>query len=196
MTVSQRKITTALEIANEAHRNEWRKGSGLPYMTHIYDVMKLASKIGVHISDWETYCTIILHDTIESGLDVGSIKFKVDNTVGDYVELLSYIPEKGISDQLNKARKQAYLDGLADPSTPLPVLLVKALDRLCNVVDFYNSDDYDYAKKYLWKADALFYAAIITRDDALSQYYGWEVAKNLISEHNRVAELVLVDPHF
>lgn len=195
MTFSQTKIQRAINLANDAHQNEWRKGSGLPYMTHIYDVMRLASKIGVSVADYETYCTIILHDVHESGLALDNIGWVVGKDIKENIRLLSYVPEKGITDQLNRTRKQAYLDSFADPLIPLPVLITKALDRLCNVVDFYEAGDCIYAKKYLGKADILFYT-IRQRFDAIEQYYGWHVAKGLVNEYNRVNELVAVDPHF
>lgn len=195
MTLSQAKIQAAINLANEAHQNEWRKGSGLPYMTHIYDVMRLASKIGVSIVDYETYCTIALHDAHESGVAIMTIEREMGKDIAENVRLLSYIPEKGIPDQLNRTRKQAYLDGFADPTIPLPVLLTKALDRICNVLDFYDSDDYNYAQKYLRKADAVFNSVVI-RINEFNEFYGWEVTRNLCIEYDNVSKLVSVDPHF
>jgi (p)ppGpp synthase/HD superfamily hydrolase len=192
----QGKIQVALDLANETHRNEWRKGSGLPYMTHIYDVMRLASKIGIPIEDWGTYCTIALHDTYESGMALANIELYMGETIRKYVELLSYIPERDIPVQLNKTRKQAYLDSFGNPDLPIQVLMVKALDRLCNVVDFRESGDVNYARKYLMMADVLFDTVLATRRTDVVTHYGLITFKCLEKEYYRVRDLTRCDPTF
>jgi (p)ppGpp synthase/HD superfamily hydrolase len=191
----QGKIQVALDLANETHRNEWRKGSGLPYMTHIYDVMRLASKIGIPIEDWGTYCTIILHDTYESGLDILEIKKSFGDKISCYIIDISFIPN-GFSKLSLKEQKQDYLDSFGNPDLPIQVLMVKALDRLCNVVDFRESGDVNYARKYLMMADVLFDTVLATRRTDVVTHYGLITFKCLEKEYYRVRDLTRCDPTF
>ena len=55
-------INTAIEVALEAHKNQFRKGTKIPYVTHPLAVGIMLAKTGC--SD-EVIVAGILHDTVE-----------------------------------------------------------------------------------------------------------------------------------
>lgn len=163
-----RQIQKALDIAYVAHKDEWRKGSGLPYISHIFDIMKMAHKVNIPMTDVITYQAIILHDAVESGYSLDVIKFELPD-VAPIVEELTFLG----------GDKPAYLASFATKSTT--ALMVKVLDRICNVWDFYDTD-LMYARKYLEKADVLFQALLARNPDIVTKW-GWSTWNRLIDEH-------------
>lgn len=180
----QRKITMSLDTANFIHRDEWRKNSGLPYMSHIYDIMALANKVGIPIDDWQTYCTIILHDTYESAPQ-SNVLHKIHRELGHevslYVSELSFLPDE-FQHQREvdvKTQKQNYLDNLAGTEVhPIPKV-VKILDRICNTLDFYHGGQVEYARKYYKKASQLIENVFMDEDNSIKNYYGDKVHNGL-----------------
>lgn len=174
----RRQIQKALDIAYSAHNDEWRKGSGLPYITHIFDVMKLANRIGIPTTDVETYQAIILHDAVESGYARDVIAYELPS-VASIVEELTFLgtPEE----------KHAYLASFATKS--LTALVVKVLDRICNVRDFHEGGEEAYARKYLRKADALF-AAMMSRRGEIADRWGLPVPARLVDAYARLKNTV------
>jgi (p)ppGpp synthase/HD superfamily hydrolase len=171
----RKQIEVALGMAFEAHAHEWRKGkNALPYMVHIFDIMRLARSIGIPISDAEFYQAIILHDVVESGYNLDIIAFDLPN-VAPIVEELTFLG--GPKD------KPAYLESFAAKS--LAALVVKILDRISNVWDFHEDGEVEYARKYLWKADALF-SAMVERRGEIVDRWGSSVWGRLFKEYSRL----------
>ncbi|MDR3582524.1 MAG: hypothetical protein P4L67_04595 [Candidatus Pacebacteria bacterium] len=171
-------VECAIGIASEAHAREWRKGkNGLPYMVHIYDIMRFARKIGIPTSDTDVYQAIALHDTVESGLPIGIIKTLLPQIV-PVVEELTFLgtPEE----------KPDYLASFAGKS--VVALVVKVMDRICNVWDFYDDGDREYARKYLQKASELWMAAYARRSEIIDRF-GQAVWDNLSWEYDHVSNM-------
>lgn len=145
---NKRAIECAVGLASEVHQREWRKGkNGLPYMVHIYDIMKLARHVGIPISDGEVYQAIALHDVVESGCKIEHVKTLLPK-IAPIIEELTFLG--------TKEEKPAYLASFGEKS--VTALVVKAMDRLCNTWDFFKDGDARYAGKYLKMADSLFHA--------------------------------------
>ena len=85
MTYSDR-FTAAFELANHLHRDQRRKGSDVPYMTHLMGVASLVGEFG---GGEDQMIAALLHDAVE---DQGGhstlerIRSRFGDTVAGYVE--------------------------------------------------------------------------------------------------------------
>lgn len=173
---NRRQIEKALEIANSIHSHEWRKGkNGLPYMDHIYSIMGFARHVGIPISEVIVYQAIALHDTVESGLAIGVIRAEIP-AIAPIVEELTFL---GTKDD-----KPAYLDSFANKS--VVALVVKIMDRICNVVDFMDDGNTPYARQYLKMAESLWTVAYYRRRE-IGDRFGDAVYSRLSKEYDNLA---------
>ena len=124
------RFDEALVYAASAHRRQIRKGSGVPYLSHLLGV---ASLVLEHDGDEIAAIGALLHDCIE---DCGSehaefIRAQFGDEVLTIVEACSdaSVP-KGAEKPEWTGRKQGYIAHLADQ--PPAVLLVSASDKLHN----------------------------------------------------------------
>ena len=127
MTLSPR-FSDALTLAWELHRNQTRKGSGIPYMTHL---MAVSCLVGEYGGDEDLIIGGLLHDSIEDCSDRISLPQLIERfgwRVGKVVE--------GCSDCQStpkppwEQRKRAYVERLKNESTDIK--LVAASDKLHN----------------------------------------------------------------
>lgn len=121
------RVDDALALAADAFRNVIRKGSGVPYLTHLLQVMVY---VGEHGGDEDQLIAAVLHDYLE---DVeGATAEELRERFGDRVARLV----EGMSDSVThpkppwKERKQRYLDALADK--PAELKLICCADKLHN----------------------------------------------------------------
>ena len=175
-------ILKALELAVDVHKNEWRFG-GLPYLVHIFDLVKTLGRIGIPTSYFSTYQLALLHDTVESGCDPARIA-AISTQLALHVEDLTY---RHVSDQkLDRQLKADYIASLA--TKDVECLVVKCVDRINNVWDFLDHGG-DYAFKYFHKADALF-DAFYDRRAEITERFGPEVWSNLEAELIKLHEAI------
>jgi (p)ppGpp synthase/HD superfamily hydrolase len=122
------RVSQAFAYALQLHRHQERKGSTIPYITHL---MAVAAIVGEYGGDEELVIAGLLHDAVEDqgGQDrLKEIRFTFGDRVARVVEGCSdtdVVPKPPW-----KERKDAYLAHLkdADPDT----LLVSAADKLHN----------------------------------------------------------------
>ncbi len=118
----------ALGFAFELHREQYRKGSGVPYVAHVLGVSSLAFEYG---ADEDEAIGALLHD---AGEDQGGqqVVDKIRVRFGDHVAAIV----TGCSDTLVvpkppwRERKEAYLQHLATASRSIH--LVSGCDKLYN----------------------------------------------------------------
>ncbi len=120
----------ALQVALAAHKNHLRKGTQVPYASHLLAVASIVLDYG---GDEDEAIAALLHDSVEDrGVDPEDIRQRFGDKVANIVVACSDSLEK---DPNNKAdwrkRKEAYLEHLE--TAPSPVLLVSAADKLHNV---------------------------------------------------------------
>lgn len=118
----------ALQLAFELHRDQQRKGSGVPYLSHLLSVAALVLEAG---GDEEEAIAGLLHDAVEDqgGLEtLARIRAGFGERVADIVLACSDSTE--VPKPPWRQRKEAYLAHLeqAAPS----VLLVSCADKLHN----------------------------------------------------------------
>lgn len=125
-------FSTALVFAARVHRDQWRKGSDIPYIAH---VMAVAALVLEHGGDQDEAIGALLHDAAEDAggeAMLAEIRAQFGDAVGDIVLGCS---DSLVEDPTAKApwleRKQAYIAHLVEASPS--VCLVSAADKLHNV---------------------------------------------------------------
>lgn len=128
------KLDQAITFATKAHRNQVRKYSGEPYITHPLAVMEIVATVP-HTEDM--LIAAVLHDVVED-CDV-SIQDVCDNfgtVVGMYVEYLTDVskPEDGNRAFRKEMDARHYARGPAEAQT------IKVADFIHNTADIHKND--------------------------------------------------------
>ncbi len=122
------RLIEALGVAARLHEAQVRKGSGVPYLSHLLGTCSIALEYG---ADEDEAIAALLHDAIEDVEPVAHARAAVA-AFGDRV--LHIVEGCTDSDEHPKppwrARKQAYIDHVAEADAS--VLLVSAADKLHN----------------------------------------------------------------
>lgn len=122
------RFADALTFAFDLHRMQERKGTGIPYFTHLMSVAALALENG---ADEETAVAALLHDAVEDqgGREMAeTIRRRFGHRVADIVS--GCTDAEASPKPPWRQRKEAYLAHLA--GAPAEVLLVSASDKLHN----------------------------------------------------------------
>lgn len=139
------RLAEALALAIELHGNQPRKGTGIPYVSHLLGVCSLVLE---HGGDEDEAVAALLHDAAEDQggeRTLGHIRQAFGEAVADTVE--------GCSDTLVepkppwRERKQRYIEHVR--GAPEPVLRVSAADKLHNVRAMLS--DYHVVGEALWE---------------------------------------------
>lgn len=132
------KFDEALALASELHRKQNRKGTPIPYISHLMAVAGIVLEANAyHPMDniEDVAIGALLHDAIEDQghkIDLDQIKEKFGGTVYRIVLECSdaIVTEKGQEKPPWKDRKRAYLDKIAGKSQE--TLLVSCADKMHN----------------------------------------------------------------
>src|SRR3712207_6225248 len=128
------RFDDALLFASRHHREQLRKGSRVPYMTHLMSVSALVME---HGGSEDQAIAALLHDAVEDapagtgGAVLAEIRSRFGDTVADIIRACS----DGLDADGNRSgswaeRKRPYVAGLADK--PVDALLVTAADKTHN----------------------------------------------------------------
>ena len=141
--MSQR-VLRAINTAAWAHDGQLRKGTDLPYVSHVYGVMHLVSQQpGV---DENTIIAAVLHDVFEDASD----KYSIEDMERDFGELATtYVRMISKDKSLNTWQERAddYLSRLDLISSP--PLVIAACDKVHNLSSILA--DYDEVGEELWQ---------------------------------------------
>ena len=122
------RFDRALGLASELHRQQLRKESGVPYVSHLLAVCSLALE---HGADEDQAIAALLHDAVEDqgGLPTAA---RIRALFGDRVaELVLALTDAVVVPKPPwRQRKELYLVHLA--AAPLDVLLVSCCDKIHN----------------------------------------------------------------
>lgn len=125
------RISRAMELAVERHGHQARKGTSVPYLTHL---MSVAAYVGESGGSEDEMIAALLHDAVEDG---GGLPLLEEIRKG-FGSAVAGIVE-GCTDDASggekapwQERKQAFLRSLASAS--LPVLRVVCADKLHNAL--------------------------------------------------------------
>lgn len=125
------RLEKAFIFAAEAHRNDTRKGTSIPYVSHLLQVAGLVLELG---GDEDEAIGGLLHDVAEDAGGECALQ-EILERFGPTVELIVRQNSDSLTGRkTNKApwreRKEAYLDGIALKSTS--ALLVSICDKIHN----------------------------------------------------------------
>jgi (p)ppGpp synthase/HD superfamily hydrolase len=122
------RFAQALVYADAAHAGQVRKGTSVPYISHLLAVAALTLE---HGATEDEAIAALLHDTVEDsgGLDrLRDVRERFGPNVAEIV--MGCTDSTEIPKPPWRERKQAYLRNL--PTEPASVLLVSACDKLHN----------------------------------------------------------------
>ena len=120
----------ALRWAAELHGDQMRKGTTIPYVSHLLAVTALVLE---HGADEDEAIAALLHDAVEDQGGASTLA-EIRRRFGDRVaEIVAAVSD---TDMVPKPpwreRKEGYLHHLAEPTTTTSALLVAAADKLHN----------------------------------------------------------------
>lgn len=147
------RIEQAIMFATEKHKNQFRKGTPIPYIVHPIEVMQILRE---NNADEDTIIAGLLHDTIE---DTGT-KYQeiLDNFGKEVAEIVQDESEdKSKAYRVRKAEHMAKVK-----QSPIKSKMVTCADKLSNIKSTYLDQKY-YGDKTWEKFNG-------TKDD-LNWYY-------------------------
>ncbi len=128
MTELTDRFDTALAFAARLHRDQRRKGSNIPYVSHLLGVASIAIELG---ADEDQAIAALLHDAVE---DQGGAPMlaEIRTRFGDRVaRIVADCTDSDVEPKPPwRARKEAYLAALA--AKPADSLLVSLADKTHN----------------------------------------------------------------
>ena len=178
------RLDKALALAADAFRPIVRKGSNVPYLTHLLAVTVTVGEFG---GSEDQMIGAVLHDYLEDieGSSANELRSLFGETVADYVVALSDTTVRPKPPW--KERKLAYLAKLTDE--PAEVKLISAADKLHNATsilrDHRNIGDEIFDRFTASKQQTLWYYTEVARALATN----WE-HPILLELNTAVAELV------
>jgi (p)ppGpp synthase/HD superfamily hydrolase len=126
------RFESAMTYAHQVHKDQRRKGTGIPYIGHVLGVTAIAIEYG---ADEDEAIAALLHDAAEDGGGESTLAFiraQFGDAVGDIVLGCSDSLVEDPEDKLPwLERKENYLAHLENASQS--VCLVSAADKLHNV---------------------------------------------------------------
>ncbi|MPM79730.1 hypothetical protein SDC9_126770 [bioreactor metagenome] len=115
----------AIEFATIAHKNQVRKGTGVPYIVHPFEVCQILTAAGAE--EW-VICAGILHDTVE---DTAITLEDIKNEFTDQIAALVSANSENKTLSWEK-RKQHTIDYLKNRAS-FEEMLVACADKLSNL---------------------------------------------------------------
>ena len=152
-------INKAFIFATEKHSGQFRKGTKIPYIVHLYEVMQTLRE---EHADITTIVAGILHDAIE---DTDATYDEIKQNFGEDVAMLvkvdsedkslPYIERKSLHmQQLKNADERAKLVNLADKLSNLKSIYLDTL-YMSNTFDRFNGSKDEIKQYYKMALDAL-----------------------------------------
>lgn len=164
------EIDDAVTFAVSRHLGQIRKSTGVPYIIHPLKVMEWIRRWG--IAERTLDIGAILHDTLE---DTNTSEEDIAVNFGP--EIRDVVKELTRTDE-SKQGKIDYLASFKDKS--IASLLIKVADRLSNVQD-YMFTDWEYAGRYLRKAEPVF-EVLLDREKEIVDKYGIAVYAGILKD--------------
>ncbi|MGH9172048.1 MAG: HD domain-containing protein [Acidimicrobiales bacterium] len=167
MPVLTSRFTDAVAWANEIHGDQLRKGTAVPYISHLLAVSSLVLEAG---GDEDQAIAALLHDAVEdTNVTVNEITQRCGEVVSRIVHECSDTEERPKPPW--RDRKASYVAHLADASDA--ALLVSLADKVHNARSILS--DYRQEDKALWarfspqaggaKGQLWYYGALVTAFD-------------------------------
>lgn len=143
------KVNLALKTASKAHRDQARKGTDIPYISH---PVAVAMIINEYTTDENTIVAGVLHDILE---DVKPSIYSEMDMRGDFgdkiTDIVKDVSEDKVAGEPEKPwieRKKGYLAHLDNLANVEPII-VSTADKIHNLTDML--DEYERVGNELWQ---------------------------------------------
>jgi (p)ppGpp synthase/HD superfamily hydrolase len=161
--LSADRLGDAVAWAVELHGDQTRKGTTIPYVSHLLAVAGLVLEGG---GDEVEVIAAVLHDLLEdTAATAEDITARFGSEVTEIVEACTDTTESPKPPW--RSRKEAYLAHLADPEAPRGALRVSAADKLHNarsiVAELKSEGDGLWAKFTAGPEEQLWYYQAVTK---------------------------------
>ncbi|HHT58781.1 MAG TPA: bifunctional (p)ppGpp synthetase/guanosine-3',5'-bis(diphosphate) 3'-pyrophosphohydrolase [Corynebacterium stationis] len=143
LIVMSDRLLRAINAAAWAHDGQLRKGTEIPYISHVFAVMHLVSQQpGV---DEDTQIAALFHDVLEDVSERYSAVTMEEEFGEDVVEIVQWVTKD--KELLSwRERAEAYLEKLDD--APREALVIAACDKVHNLTSILG--DYEEIGEQLW----------------------------------------------
>lgn len=190
MGLTTARFESAMAFAHQVHKDQRRKGTGIPYIAHILGVTALAIEYGANEDE---AIAALLHDAAEDGggeATLAQIRAQYGEVVADIVLGCSDSLVEDPEDKLPwLERKENYLAHLENASPS--VCLVSAADKLHNVRSImrdYREHGDDIWERFQGKRDGtLWYYETVA--DTLLRRYRAQLTRDLQDEVDELLKL-------
>lgn len=143
------KVNLALKVASKAHRDQTRKGTDIPYISHPVAVAMIVSG---YTTDEDTIVASILHDILEDVEPTVYSETDMRNDFGDeVVKIVKDVSEDKTAGEPKKPwieRKKGYLAHLDSLENEKP-LIVSTADKIHNLTDIL--EEYERIGDSIWQ---------------------------------------------
>lgn len=143
------KVNLALKVASRAHRDQMRKGTDIPYISHPVAVAMIVSG---YTTDEDTIVASILHDILEDVEPTVYSETDMRNDFGDeVVKIVKDVSEDKTAGEPEKSwieRKKGYLAHLDSLEDEKP-LIVSTADKIHNLTDIL--EEYERIGDSIWQ---------------------------------------------
>ena len=142
-------VFRAIKFVADAHQGHYRKGTNIPYISHLMNVMKILCEIGC---DKETITAGILHDVVE---DTSVTNEQVERIFGKRVATIVLGASEPDHDRNGKDEKTSWslrkqhTIGFITREATLEQMLVSCADKLDNITAI--KQDYVLNGEKLWE---------------------------------------------
>jgi (p)ppGpp synthase/HD superfamily hydrolase len=156
------RFAAAFRFAFEVHREQTKKGSSIPYISHLLEVAGLVLGFG---GNEDEAISALLHDTVEDHPDIVSFE-KLRERFGEPVAAIveSCSDASSMPKPPWKGRKEKYIEHLRTAGES--VLMVSAADKLSNaravLKDYRAVGDNVWSRFNAGKSDQLWYYRTVT----------------------------------
>ena len=158
------KIEMAIKVAADKHRNQTRKFSKLPYITHLVSVSFI---LGEYTNDEAAIVAALLHDTLED-TDYSEAELKKDfgDEVFGLVKAVTEPDRKALNlswlntklayaKQLEVADKRSVMIAAADKTHNSINIITDFADKPCEFVKYFGNKHDDRIQAYQTIADVI-----------------------------------------
>lgn len=171
-------IHKAINFATIAHKNQLRKTTEVPYISHIFEVALILAQNG---ADETTTIVGILHDTVE---DTATTIEEITEQFG--TEIASLVAQETENKALSwEERKEFTIQHL--PQSPLSVQMVTCADKLSNIRT--TASDLNRLGDQVWdrfkrgyNQQKWYYTAIVNSLVALNYYPMYQELKDYVQK--------------
>ena len=187
-------VFQAIKFVAEAHKGQYRKGTNVPYISHLVNVMKILCEIGC---SEEVIVAGILHDVLEdTDISIEQVEKEFGQGVAELVRGASEPAaiRNGIDEKLSwRARKEHTLHFLAHEAS-CNQLLVTCADKLDNSINIKH--DYETIGDEFWERfnaekseQKWYYSSIATVIERRGKEFGDPLNSLSIRLKNTVSEI-------